>query len=305
MDQVIRSFRELQLKVAFLEKRGTAFQDFFSDIMELVHPGDFQRVCPWGNVGDRKCDGFRSSDRTLFAIYAPEPGEKVKLSKWVNKIDSDFTGALPYWQNHFEQWTFVHNREQGLPPDVLSKLEQLQKDHPDLKIVRMGPTELRKAALNLGETELLGLLGPAVSSSDFAAVGFDQIRVVVEAVASQPAPCPSEIRPVPSHKIEANALSNGVAILLKAGMEKADVVARFFSRWHDATLGDRVAQAFRAKYEQLRRDGLSPNDVFAELWKFAGGHGKGNADNEAAVLAVIASLFESCDIFEEPQGGAA
>lgn len=288
-----------------MEKRGTAYQDFFSDVMELVHPGDFQRVCPWGNVGDRKCDGFRSSDKTLFAVYAPDPGEKVKQAEWVKKIAGDFTGALSYWQEHFEQWSFVHNREEGLPPDVLAKLEQLQKDHPKLKILRMGPTELRQAALTLEETKLIGLLGPAVSSSDLADVGFEQIRVVVETVASQPAPSPSEIRPVPSHKIEANALSNGVAILLKAGMEKADVVARFFSRWHDATLGDRVAHAFGAKYEQLRRDGLPPNDVFTELWKFAGGDGKGSADKEAAVLAVIASLFESCDIFEEPQGGAA
>lgn len=304
MDRVTRAFRDLQLRVAFFERRGMAFQNFFADIMELCHPHDFQRVCPWGNIGDRKCDGFRSSDRTLFAVYAPDPGEAVKLANWVSKIDEDFRGALPFWKKQYDQWSFVHNREEGLPPDVLAKLNALQAEFSNFTIIRMGPAELRQAALALDDSKLTTLLGPAVGSADLAGVTFEHIKVVVETVAQQPAPPAEALRPVPAAKIEANALSDGVATLLKAGMERADVVARFFSKWHDATLGDRVAQGFREKYETLRDDGLTPTVIYQELWAYAGGRLKSHPDHEAAVLAVLAHLFETCDIFEHPGGDA-
>ncbi len=40
-------------------------------------------------------------------------------------------------------------------------------------------------------------------------------------------------------KIEANALSESVATLLKAGMVKAPLVESFFTQWHDETFGER------------------------------------------------------------------
>ena len=54
MDQFRRSYYEVVFKNLYLEKSENEFQDFFCEIMEKCHPGDFQRVCPWGNIGDRK-----------------------------------------------------------------------------------------------------------------------------------------------------------------------------------------------------------------------------------------------------------
>lgn len=304
MDRVAHAFRELQLRVLMLERRGMAFQNLFADIMELCHPNDFQRVCPWGNLGDRKCDGFRTSDKTLFAVYAPDPTEIVKMAEWLPKLDDDFRGAHQYWGKQYAKWCFVHNRDEGLPADILSKLNDLQAEFPQLCVMRIGPPELRRAALSLTDSELTTLLGPAVSSQDLAGVTFEHVKVVVDAVAQQPPVSPELLRPVPAEKIEANALSNGVATLLKAGMERADVVARFFAKWHDPTLGDRVAQGFRDKYKALRSTGLPPTTIYQELWAFAGGRVRSEPDHEAAVLAVLAHLFESCDIFERPSEGS-
>ena len=61
MDKLRHSYYEMVFENAYLKKGGNEFQDFFSEIMEKCHPGDFQRVCPWGNVGDRKNDGYLSS----------------------------------------------------------------------------------------------------------------------------------------------------------------------------------------------------------------------------------------------------
>ena len=106
---------------------------------------------------------------------------------------------------------------------------------------------------------------------------------------------------MPMGKIEANALSESVATLLKAGMAKAPLVAAFFERWHDETLGERVAQSFRAKYQALRGQ-FRPDEILAELESWAGGADRGSPKHQLAVLAVLAYYFCSCDIFEEPIG---
>ena len=102
-------------------------------------------------------------------------------------------------------------------------------------------------------------------------------------------------------KIEANALSDSVATLIKNGMGKAPLVERFFTQWHDESLGETVAEAFRAEYLRLRNLASTPNEIFSELQSWAGGSQRGNPEHEMAVLTVLAYYFERCDIFEEPR----
>src|SRR5208337_4018326 len=113
-----------------LKKRGNAFQDFFADIMEKRYPGDFIRVRPWGNVGDRKNDGYLKSERTLFQVYAPN---EMAAAAAIAKIEEDFTGALPYWQQYFDKWVFVHNAYDGLSPQIVAKLLELEQKHSPIK----------------------------------------------------------------------------------------------------------------------------------------------------------------------------
>ena len=102
-------------------------------------------------------------------------------------------------------------------------------------------------------------------------------------------------------KIEANALSESVATLLKQGMAKAPLVEAFLAQWNDETLGERLAEAFKAEYLGLREQ-FTPNQIFSELQSWAGGNQRGAPEHELAVLTVIAYYFERCDIFEEPRG---
>jgi hypothetical protein len=83
-------------------------------------------------------------------------------------------------------------------------------------------------------------------------------------------------------------------------MVKAPLVKQFFEKWHDSTLGERIAKSFRSKYESLRIDS-TPNQIFTKLWAWAGGGDRGTPDHELAVLTVMAYYFERCDIFEEPR----
>ena len=85
------------------------------------------------------------------------------------------------------------------------------------------------------------------------------------------------------------------------GARKSKLVKKLFAEWHDPKLGDRIATAFRSKYEDLRSANVLADEAFFELWKFAGGGSRSSIELEAAVLAVLAFLFEECDIFEAPR----
>lgn len=81
--------------------------------MEKRYPADFARVRPWGNVGDRKNDGYLKSKRQLFQLYAPN---ELTAAVTIAKIEEDFTGALPHWKEYFDTWILLTIRRRAWVP---------------------------------------------------------------------------------------------------------------------------------------------------------------------------------------------
>ena len=299
MDPASRAFYLLKVENALLRLRGNAFQDWFAQVMELRFPGgDFVRVRPWGNVGDRKNDGYIKSQRTLCQVYAPDD---FNLATTLAKIDEDFGEAKPYWEAHFDTWVFVHNAPNGIAGDVLKHLLETEVNNQPIKIGQWGAAALRDFVFELPDANVATLFGAAPTRRDFENLGLADLRPVLLRLAAQDPVADVDVRPVPPRKIEANALSANVSLLLKSGMPRADLVQHFFDSYHDAALGDQIASAFKARYAQLRATGSGSDTVFWGLIDFAGGLDNHGAGHAAAVLAVIAYLFEQCEIFERPR----
>lgn len=301
MDHLTRAFYELKFRNAFLENRGEAFQDLFSSIMEKRYPGDFIRTRPWGHQGDRKNDGYVRSTRTLFQVYAPNELEEAKT---LTKIEEDYWGALPYWEEYFDTWVFVHNSVQGLGPGVERKLLDLDEGHQSIRVRWWGFEELRQVVFELAFSELASLLGPIPSRADLINIQFPEVELVLTNLEQRSSLQSDEIRPVPPRKLEANSLSDAVALLLRAGMGSSNKIRDYFGKHYDPTLGDRIAEAFRGEYETLRNANLAPDDIFAELQRIGNGMFP-TPSRQAATLTVLAYLFEECDIFERPPEDAA
>jgi len=136
-----------------------------------------------------------------------------------------------------------------------------------------------------------------------AKLRFQDLQIVLETIAGRSVPGVNPVNDVPARKIEANALSDSVAALLKAGMAKAPLVEAFFAQWHDETLGERIAESFKAKYREFRET-FKPNQIFSELQTWAGVEEQATPEHQLAVLTVLAYYFERCDIFEEPRKAA-
>ncbi|WP_124682031.1 ABC-three component system protein [Candidatus Viridilinea mediisalina] len=295
MYDIQRYFYELKFLSEYLKKRSTEFQSFFEEIMEKAYPGDFQRVRPWGNIGDRKNDGYLKSRRCLYQVYAPN---EMRIAKALEKIEEDFKGALLYWEAHFDIWVFVHNSYHGLAPDILNKLLILEEKYSPIKIEPCGFEELRREVFRMNIDTLSSLLGPAPSAKDMLSIGIEDLRPVIANIAGHKPDLVQKIQPVPPGKIEANGLSNSVEELLKFGMRKAPLVQRFFDRWHDPTFGASIAQSFQDEYNRLKEQRLTPDEIFCELQRFAGGDLVPDPATQSSVLAVIAYLFERCHIYE-------
>jgi hypothetical protein len=303
MDDLARHYYRLKFENDYLRRRGDTFQDFFADIMEKAHPGDFIRVRPWGNVGDRKNDGYLRSARMLFQVYAPN---EMAAAEAIKKINEDFAGALPHWRQYFDTWVFVHNSEMGLGPEVTAKLLELSATHPEVKVTSWGMEELRQKVFELSDDGLAALLGPAPTRAGLVDLGLESLAPVLDQIARLPAPANPDLRPPPADKIEVNMLSAHVAVLLKAGMSRAPLVRQYFVRATNKL--DELAESFRARYTQLRDEGGSPDQVFADLQAFAGGTGVQQPAKQEAVLAVLAFFFEECEIYERvavPEPGGA
>lgn len=163
MDQQTTTFYELRFRAQFLESKATAFQDLFTAIMSKAHTGDFIPCRPWGNIGDRKNDGYLKSERMLFQVYAPNA---MKMADAVAKIERDFADALPYWREYFDTWVFVHNTHGGLPPGVITKLLEIEQAHTPIRITHWGFDELLLRFQRLSADALRSLYGSPPSAGE-------------------------------------------------------------------------------------------------------------------------------------------
>ena len=298
MDSHVSVWYGKDFEIAFLKAKGDAFQTFFEFLMTRAYKADFMACRPWGAVGDKKNDGFLKSERCLFQVYAPNEMTAANATK---KISEDFAGALKYWGKYFDKWVFVHNAYDGLPPQVLELLLETERLNPGVKIHPWCVEELRTIFNKLELPDLQSWFNyTPPTSAEQANVGFEDIRVVLEDIASRELPEDHAVKTVDAGKLKANRLSNNVQLLLTAGMAKTPLVKRFFDEWHEPTYGERMAKAFVARYKELRdaTPPLHPNEIFDKLLLWTGGTKMQPSTRLSPVLAVLAYFFERCDIFE-------
>jgi hypothetical protein len=300
MDRAQQLNYEKDFLITFLKSKGEAFQSLFESLMAKAYPNDFMACRPWGNVGDRKNDGYLRSTRTLFQLYAPNELNAAAASK---KINEDFKGAKEHW-NHFDEWVFVHNAPDGrLGPHIHKVLLTLRQENPTIKIGQWGYEELLLKFRQLSLQDLESWFGPSLTMEANINLGYEDLQAVLKHIQISQNHVTSEVKDVSSGKIEANLLSQVVADFLKLGMVKSFVVTQFFNNWPDPEYGEQIASAFKDKYLDLARakPALHPDEIFGEIEAWAGGAANTSPAHKAAVLTVMAYMFDKCEIFKDAQ----
>lgn len=151
MPSADRTIFALLLENALLKHKGQAFEDFFVRAATTLWEADFS---PWrsqGSIGDFKCDGYRTSDKTVFQCYAPDNPRASAVSA---KIRTDFGGAFIHFGEKMRRWVFVHNQRGGLPATAEMLILELRDSHPEVMFESWTPDYLIQQILNLPDHQL-------------------------------------------------------------------------------------------------------------------------------------------------------
>ncbi|MDU9006500.1 hypothetical protein BCF46_3695 [Litoreibacter meonggei] len=300
MDPVATAFYAQHFKIAFLEKKGTEFQDWVARLGSHALGADFEIVRPYGKQGDWKCDGRQLSTGVIFQCYGPEtPTDK----KTIAKIDADFVGALAKWPDFIKRWVFVHNIPGGQPPAVIAHLDTLRKAHPDVSFDIWAESKLFGWHNMLEDAHALLMYGAVPTQQIASGLELQDLQPVID-VLERREPDPNDPVPAPpsAKKLEKNALSTEADELLRLGRRKVRLVETYFKKAGPVELGEKIAEAFRDHYVKLRAMELEPDQIFSYLQKFAGVTGA--PKRQVAAMAVMAYFFDRCDIFEDPDAEA-
>ncbi|EGR2534316.1 hypothetical protein DYB88_14115 [Vibrio cholerae] len=296
MDLLQRAFYGKDIRIALLEKKEQAYEDFFCTLMQKKYSDNFLPVKAAGREGDRKADGYLFPEKRVYQVYAPSSG--FKKDKLLQKIVGDFEGAKEEWKSEMLGWTFVHNEFEGLPPYAIEQISALRECNPGIDIRVMGPEIIHEFAMSLSPESLIDVFGLMPSEKQLADLTHEPIKTLLKAISRQTS-SPSPVVPVSVDKLEFNDLSGDVATLLMAGRVKEKLVEDLLIKWPDPEYGDDLAAAFNAYYLEMRAEGIAADQIFNKLQKFAGSD-PAMTSSQVSSLAVLTYFFERCDIFENP-----
>lgn len=296
-----RYWWRIALELRLRKCNGDAFQDFFSTVMAQLHGDDFVRVRPFGKLGDKGCDGYLNSSGQLFQCYGAMNGETKQVAKLTKKMTDDFDTAETKLAEIMREWHMVHNLIDGMPTEAITTLKALETANPKLVFGIIGLEGFAERVFKLTPSKIGTLLGPAASDDDAKNLDIATLRRLVNdlaAAADAAQPEGVDLRPVPVDKLAYNQLPNHWKSLISGGWINAPIVASYFERHPDPLTGDKVAALFKGKYTYFKAQHLAPGDIMAALFELVTGIGNVLPQQQVAAQALLAFLFENCDIFE-------
>jgi hypothetical protein len=287
---------------------GDAFQEFFSVVMAKVHGSDFVRVRPFGALGDKGCDGYLQPSGQVFACYGALNGDGGKVAYLIGKMGTDYAKAAAALSMIMKEWHMVHNLVDGLPVEANLKLEELRQANPARTFGFIGLEGFHERILGLAQSDIEDLLGPVATSRDAQNMQVAELRDLVAHVAAAAGEINFDvttIAPVPPDKLTFNNLPGYWRALIAGGWQNAHLVGAYLDRHNDPLIGEKIAQVFRERYGYLKNQHLTPANIMASLYDMVAGVAGISAQRAVAAQALLAYLFESCDIFESQPAATA
>ncbi|MCF6317867.1 MAG: hypothetical protein L3J83_01090 [Proteobacteria bacterium] len=292
-----RTLARKQFQLKIYESNGQAFEDLFIQIMNY-HKSDFQSIKPWGNIGDRKNDGYIRSKGVFFQVFAPEEITKSYV-KVVNKLVADFNGLNKHWSPINEFYFVVNDKYLGVNADCDQTMQKLAQDFNLKNAGFKTPKDLENILFSLDDDQILMVIGnlpdPANINLDYSImseiIGYLMNLSLVSTNDS------SLIYPDWDKKIIFNELGELEATYLNNGYMQIGSLDSYLNNQSNF-FADKVKDKIREVYVNCSANS-SGNDLF---WKMVAviSPNIGSAF-QSSVIILIAKYFETCDVFEEPQ----
>ncbi len=293
---------QMNLELKLRRSHGDAFQEFFSDVMERLHGTDFVRARALGRLGDKGCDGYLRGSGQVFQCYGKLHDAPVSAATVVEKIDTDYAKAAAALPAIMREWHFVHNLFDGIPVDAIEKLEELERLNASHRFGFIGPPGFEERVFGLDEHHIGALLGPVATAEDTMNMRVEEVSDLMKAVIAGMDELPfADARPnlPPEDKLELNKIRGPWLRIIKGAGPNATIVADYVEQHPDPEMGKRVAKVFSTRYAELEAEHLPPGTILTKLYEGITGIGSVSPERQVAAQALLAYLFEACDIFKD------
>lgn len=300
---------KILFKNRILESDGQNFENLFVDIMTKSNI-EFQAVKAYGNIGDKKNDGFVKSTGTYYQVFAPENSRNSKtIHDAVNKLENDFRRLVNNWNDicKIRKFFFVINdKYYGIAPPILEKVIELNNlaEFSEIEIDTFSSKNLEAVFDTLDDSQVYDVVG-YIPKQDMPLLEYGALQETISYLINielDDFETDNLVVPDFDEKIRFNGLSKAVSNMLISASYQEGMLRKYFNEnpWYNSIL----QKKFNAIYEKSKIDVEDSVDGFADrrfFYILSKSCNKKTMPIETSVLVLMAHYFISCDIFEEPQ----
>ena len=280
-----------------LKANGQAFEDMFCAIMAYAD-ADFQPIKAWGDIGDRKNDGYIKSKGIFFQVYAPEDIRKSYVPM-VKKIKTDFAGLKDQWSPVNEFYFVINDRYKGVNADCEIILQEIKMSHNLTHAGFITAKDLENKLFTLDDDQIFNIIGFIPDPAKIKTLDYSILNEVIGYIMQLPLAKGDNskiVLPDWDDKIKINGLSEPVSQLLNHGyfqLNALDEYLRNNSNFLADSLRDKMNEVYSREKENNTGDNL--------FWAIVScASPKDEQMCQTSVIVIMSKYFETCDIFEEP-----
>lgn len=292
-----KTFARIQFKNKVAYADGQAFEDLFTQIMNYAEP-DFLAIKPWGNIGDRKNDGYIKSKAIFYQVFAPEDITN-SYPNVVKKLIGDFNGLLTHWNPVDEFYFVVNDKYNGVNADSEQALQSLLQNHALNAAGFITAKDLENTLFTLEDDQIYSVVGfipdPANMQLDFSV-----LSEVTKHLMSLPLPAMKNspnVYPDWDEKIDFNGLDTLESRLLDNGSLQVGSLEAFLNNQSNF-FADEVKEQIRNAYLECSKN-TEGSELFWNVVNMVSP--KRENPYQTSSIVLMAKYFETCDIFEEPK----
>ena len=297
MDVQEKTFARQLFQNKILKADGQIFEDIFSAIMNYAET-DFQQIKPWGNIGDRKNDGYIKTKGIFYQVYAPEDIRK-SYTNVVSKLKKDFDGLKAQWSTVNEFYFVANDKYKGVNADCEKIIQEIKISHNLNDAGFLTAKDLENILFELEDDQIYLITGHIPDPANIKQLDFSILNEVIGHIMQLPlndGDKPKIVVPEWDEKIKLNVLSESVSQLLNNGSFQLHSLSEYLDNNSDF-LADSLRDKMNEVYSH-EKENKSGDELFWAIVNSASP--KAKRMYQTSVIVIMSKYFETCDIFEEP-----
>ena len=277
---------------------GQAFEDIFTAIMNYAED-DFRSIKPWGNIGDRKNDGYIKTKGIYYQVYAPEDIRKSYTNS-IDKLKSNFDDLKFHWNPVNEFYFVVNDKYKGVNADCEQAIQNIKAKHNLNAAGFLTAKDLENILFKLDDDQILSISGNIPDPASIKQLDYSILNEVIAHIMKlslEKGSKPKIIPPNLNKKLKFNNLSEPIACLLNNGYFQLHSLNEYLSD-NSGFLADSLRDKMNDIYTQEKNTSKG-DELFWAIVNSASP--KSETMYQTSVIVIMSKYFETCDIFEESQ----